>query len=97
VTGRERTCVSWAQMATHRVAFASCDLCEELAAPVNTELALAMRCEVHPPDLVVCAYCLVENAVALRRHRFRFLRALLQQADASRTALLLLDSSWKLW
>ena len=98
VTERERACVaSNTQMDTHRVAFASCDLCEDLAAPVNAEVALAMRCDAHPPDLVVCAYCLVENAVALRRHRFRFLRALLQQAGACCTALLLLDSSWKLW
>ena len=80
-----------AQMATHRVAFAPCDLCADMHAAVNVHWRDA------PLDLVVAAYCLVENAVALRRHRFRFVRALLLAAAQRGTAVLLLDSSWKLW
>lgn len=78
-------------MATHRVAFAPCDLCADMHAAVNVHWRDA------PLDLVVAAYCLVENAVALRRHRFRFVRALLLAAAQRGTAVLLLDSSWKLW
>ena len=80
-----------AQMATHRVEFAPCDLCADMHAAVNVHWRDA------PLDLVVAAYCLVENAVALRRHRFRFVRALLLAAAQRGTAVLLLDSSWKLW
>ena len=69
-----------------------CDITKTLDNPVNANLTNAIR----SANIIVCQYCIAENAVRLKDHNYVFFRQLFQQANDG-AIFVFTETTHRLW